>query len=74
MIQAGKRFFTGITNEVKAMISQNVLPFKLERSNESLTPHAGLVLAHEFHLALGLDRLLDTWLPPPRQRARAPSE
>jgi hypothetical protein len=57
------------------MIEQNVLPFKLELTNEKLTPHAGLVLAHEFHLGLGLDRLLDEKLPGPgSNRGYRPSE
>ena len=47
------------------MIAETVLPFKLELTTEQLTPHAGLVLAHEFHLGLGLARVLDALLPPP---------
>ena len=47
------------------MIDEQVLPFKLELTDELLTPHAGLVLAHEFHLGLGLQGLLDDELPPP---------
>ncbi len=47
------------------MIEQNILPFKLEVSKENLTAHAGLILAHEFHLGLAVDRLLDEHLPPP---------
>ena len=57
------------------MIDENVLPFKLEMTNEKLTPHAGLVLAHEFHLGLGLHRLLDEMLPGPgSNRGYRPSE
>jgi Transposase DDE domain group 1 len=57
------------------MIEQNVLRFKLELTDELLTPHAGLVLAHEFHLGLGLDGLLDEHLPPPlSNRGYSPSE
>jgi hypothetical protein len=47
------------------MINKNILPFKLEITKESLTPHAGLILAHEFHLGLGLDKLLNSTLPSP---------
>lgn len=47
------------------MIPENLLPFKLEISNELLTPHAGLILAHEFHLGLKLDKLIDENLPSP---------
>ena len=68
-------FFQEITNEVKRMIAETVLPFKLELTTEQLTPHAGLVLAHEFHLGLGLDRVLDAMLPPPgSNRGYRPSE
>jgi hypothetical protein len=57
------------------MIEQNVLPFKLELTNEKLTPHAGLVLAHEFHLGLGLGRLVDEQLPAAgSNRGYGPSE
>ena len=47
------------------MINKSVLPFKLEISKESLTPHAGLILANEFHLGLGLHKLLNSTLPAP---------
>ncbi|MFO7898608.1 MAG: transposase, partial [Planctomycetota bacterium] len=57
------------------MISENVLPFKLERTNEKLTAHAGLLIGHEFHVGLGLPALLDVRLPPPgSNRGYAPSE
>ena len=47
------------------MVKQGVLPLKLEGTEELLTAHAGLALAHEFHLALGADALLDRCLPAP---------
>ena len=57
------------------MIDENVLPFKLELSTEQLTPHTGLVLAHEFHVGLGVNRLLDAQLPGPlSNRGYRPSE
>jgi len=57
------------------MIEQNVLPYKLELTNEKLTPHAGLVVAHEFHLGLGLGQLLDESVPGPgSNRGYHPSE
>jgi hypothetical protein len=34
--------------------SQTVLPFKLTASDESLTPHAGLVLFDEYLGAMGI--------------------
>ena len=57
------------------MIAQSVLPFKLQKTDEHLTPHAGLIPVHEFHLAMGLDRLLDSSLPlPGSNRGYRPSE
>lgn len=57
------------------MIGENVLPFKLEQTDEKLTPHAGLLMCHEFHVALGLPDLLDAHLPPPgSNRGYDPSE
>ena len=52
-------FFQEMTHEVDAMMEQNVLPFKLELTKEKLTPHGGLVLAHELHLGLGVAGLVD---------------
>jgi hypothetical protein len=45
------------------MIAENLLSFKLEISNEKMTAHSGLILAHEFHLGLKLDELLNSYLP-----------
>jgi len=57
------------------MINKNVLPFKMEISNELLTPRAGLILAHEFHLGLKIDRLIDNHLPVPGSgRGHKPSD
>jgi hypothetical protein len=57
------------------MINKNILPFKLEISDEKLTPYAGLVLAHEFHLGLKLNKLLNENLPGPRSgRGYLPSD
>jgi len=47
------------------MLQQSVLPLKLEGTQELLTAQAGLVLAHEFHLSLGVGDLLDEHLPVP---------
>jgi len=57
-----KNFFT---NKVQAMITQTPLPFKIETTKENLTAHAGLAVAHEFNLAVGLERMLNEHLPPP---------
>jgi len=46
-------------------MTQTVLPFKLEKTDETITPHAGLALAGEFMAALGVAELLDTCLPGP---------
>jgi hypothetical protein len=45
------------------MINQTVLPFKLEVTNDLITPHAGLALLGEFIVGLGLQDALDRELP-----------
>lgn len=47
------------------MIRQTVLPFKLETSQDLITPHAGLALLGEFGVGLGLLKWLDSCLPAP---------
>jgi hypothetical protein len=54
-----------LTNEVKPMIEQSVLPFKLAETNDSLTPHAGLALFAEFLHALKLPDSVEASLPSP---------
>ena len=56
---------TTLTNEVKTMIRQTVLPFKLEKTNDLITPRAGLALLGEFVIGLGLLKKLDRHLPKP---------
>jgi len=57
------------------MITQTRLPFKIERTQEDLTAHAGLSVAHEFNLAVGLESLLNDRLPPPgSNRGHKPAE
>jgi len=57
------------------MITQTLLPFKIEKSKETLTAHAGLAVAHEFNLAAGLEKLLNRHLPPPgSNRGHKPAE
>ena len=46
-------------------MTQTVLPFKLEITRETLTPHAGLALLGEFARAVGLPEALDRELPAP---------
>lgn len=53
------------TNGVTGMVTHSVLPFKLEVTRESITPHAGLALFGEFVHALKLPRRLDEALPGP---------
>ena len=56
-------------------MNESVLPFKLEKSKEMLTSHAGLLLAQEYHKGLGLDRLVDRFLPSAGSgRGHRPSE
>jgi len=45
------------------MLTQAVLPFKLEVTDETITPHAGLAIFGEFMHALGLPGALDRVLP-----------
>jgi hypothetical protein len=56
------------------MVRQTVLPFKLERTDETLTAHGGLALLAEFTHGLGLCALVDRYVPGPRSnRGYAPS-
>jgi hypothetical protein len=47
------------------MLQQTVLPFKLEKTNDLITPHAGLALLGEFAVGLGLPDAVDRELPSP---------
>jgi len=47
------------------MIRQTVLPFKLQRSDETLTAHGGLALLAEYNHGLGLRTLAEQYLPGP---------
>lgn len=56
------------------MVRQTVLPFKLERTDETLTAHGGLALLAEYAHGLGLRPLVDRHRPPPgSNRGYAPS-
>jgi hypothetical protein len=47
------------------MIRQKILPFKIEMTSDTITPHAGLALFGEFAVGLGLLNLADRYLPKP---------
>lgn len=47
------------------MIRQTVLPFKLEKTEDTITPHGGLALIGEFAVGTGLLREIDSQLPKP---------
>ena len=47
------------------MLTQTVLPFKLDVTRDTITPHAGLALFGEFLHALELPGLVDETLPGP---------
>jgi len=47
------------------MVRQTVWPFKLERTDETLTAHGGLALLAEFTHGLGVCGLVDRYLPGP---------
>lgn len=46
-------------------MTQRVLPFKLESTNDTITAHAGLVMFGEFIKAMGLPMLINDKLPKP---------
>ena len=57
------------------MIRQTILPFKLEKTNDLITPNAGLALLGEFAIGMGLLKNLDQHLPKPGSGAGySPSE
>lgn len=57
------------------MIRQTVLPFKLEKTHDVITPNAGLALLGEFTNGLGLLKSIDQHLPKPGSGAGyTPSE
>ncbi len=47
------------------MITKTVLPFKLEMTRDTITPHAGLALLGEFAHGIGLPDLVDSHMPLP---------
>lgn len=47
------------------MIRQTVLPFKVEKTDDTITPHSGLALIGEFAVGAGLLRCIDRHLPEP---------
>lgn len=47
------------------MVRQTVLPFKLEKTKDTITSHAGLALLGEFCVGLGLLDSIDNLLPGP---------
>lgn len=47
------------------MIRQTVLPFKLERTEEKVTARSGLALYAEFMKGIGLEELVDRYMPRP---------
>ena len=56
------------------MVRHTVWPFKLERTDETLTAHGGLALLAEFNHGLGVCGLTDRYLPGPgSNRGYAPS-
>lgn len=47
------------------MVQQTILPFKLEKTEDLITSHAGLGLLGEFNLGLRVPELTDKYLPKP---------
>jgi hypothetical protein len=54
-----------LTNEVNKMIQQKVLGFKIEKTEDTITPHGGLALAGEFLVGAKIRQLADKHLPAP---------
>ena len=48
------------------MVRQNVMPFKLKRTDEKITARSGLALFAEFFEAMGVGRLVEKYMPRPR--------
>ncbi len=47
------------------MIRQTVLPFKVEKTDDTMTPHGGLALVGEFTVGTGALKIIDRHLPKP---------
>ena len=47
------------------MIRQRIIPFKIEMTNDTITPYAGLALLGEFTVGLGFLKAVDRYLPKP---------
>lgn len=56
------------------MIRQTVLPFKIEKTEDIITAHGGIVLFGEFAIGLGLLERIDGHLPIPGTRGYKASE
>jgi hypothetical protein len=55
-----------ITEEVKIIMPQSVLPFKLEMTQDKITPHAGLAVFGEFVHAMNIPGVINTEPGSPR--------
>jgi len=51
-----------------AKLRQDILPFRIEKSDEPLMARAGLVLPCEMARAVKLSQVIDRELPPTRKR------
>jgi len=58
-----------ITSEVRKMIRQTILSFKVEVTRDLITHHAGLALLREFAVGLGFLQSVDRYLPRPSSGA-----
>jgi len=48
------------------MIQQTVFPFKIQRTEEKITARSGLALFAEFFEAIGVEKLVEKYMPGPR--------
>jgi hypothetical protein len=51
------------------MIRQTVLPFKAEKTQDTITPHGGLSLIGQFVIGGGILKVIDKYLPKPESGA-----
>jgi len=54
-----------LNQEGESMISQGILPFKIERTEELITPRSGLALFAEVIRALGVKQKVEGHFPKP---------
>jgi len=54
-----------LNQEGEDMVTQGILPFKIERTDELITPHAGLAMFAEVMRSLDVERMITPYVPKP---------